>query len=816
MKAFSADVLTVTNNELLKETAYKIVAQDESTIMSILEFEDAELIAENYAQREYLKKILESNELTPIDEISGQGAFFIASICGFLISLIYYIIESIKIDRVNKRAREYWNSHSSYTNYNSYSGNSYSGGGYSNSNSSSSSNSSDSDRESDAGVYFQGNVSQNEGKFTTLNPYIDRTSVKNLKVSLEKFKEVAANSNIELKKFSHPTIDQASGNISAIRDLNDLMQQYNSLVNSFTSGNSSSVSKEIDEIKATNEKVRSKVNSDIDSLRINTTDYTDNADRYLSQRFEWMDGYDHDKGFKFIKLTPVSDLSRMTHMLNRIKYNVEHNPNMFGDKQSEVNNLFATLRKTSIKVAGVIQTANNNYWSYVSQEINQMNTVTKRIANRAKGVDFNEAYYFESATYQNSPELIEEAFGMDTQLSDMDERDLYREFYNDISDTSARFNIFSHTLERQAINQEALLFANAENDQAIYEGLLSINEDVGDKVKKAYFNTIAAIKKIFEKFMEKLTANFTTTKHYLDRYKDIILTKPFDNSQYKSQNLGLGIRRIYDQSKIPTLDLQTMTQSQLTDEVKFFNHYKNALAGDTSEKAKTDDIQDLAGINNWFKNYFCMQGHDFEFTGKQFQQNIKMYYDFLYDIRKIENNIKNSIREMEKGIKNLLKQAGKDVETGDTEGANGPGQGGGQNAQPNTEAAYSYLYEKWFTLNESGVLVEVETIHQDDNGNATGASRVKNVTGQDNSDNNTMQARNNHKNVIDNYCRVYSNVCSGMLKAKMSACEFIRNECMQVIRIHVKRYTGDGGQKNNNQQQNSNQQQQQGQQQNNK
>ena len=123
---------------------------------------------------------------------------------------------------------------------------------------------------------------------------------------------------------------------------------------------------------------------------------------------------------------------------------------------------------------------------------------------------------------------------------------------------------------------------------------------------------------------------------------------------------------------------------------------------------------------------------------------------------------------------------------------------------------YSYLYQTYLTLNEDGILVEAD-INSGAQAKAP-SSTMKNVAQNQNDD--TKQIQGADKSVADTKIKIYVDCCSAMLKAKMSACEFIRNELMQIIRHHVQSYIGPQAnqqtqsQKANNQQQNQQQQQQ--------
>ena len=65
----------------------------------------------------------------------------------------------------------------------------------------------------------------------------------------------------------------------------------------------------------------------------------------------------------------------------------------------------------------------------------------------------------------------------------------------------------------------------------------------------------------------------------------------------------------------------------------------------------------------------------------------------------------------------------------------------------------------------------------------TGANKVQNIA--DNKDADNSNAANDKKSDVDDRLKIYTDVCSSLLKSKMSAVEFARNELMTVIRKHV-------------------------------
>lgn len=369
-------------------------------------------------------------------------------------------------------------------------------------------------------------------------------------------------------------------------------------------------------------------------------------------------------------------------------------------------------------------------------------------------------------------------------------------YIREMDDTISRFNIRRHEYEFEAIGQESMIFASEATDYEKFEKIQAVNEAIGAKVKKIFYNTIAKIKEIFAKFMEKLRANFTTTKNYLDKYKNIILEKPFSDDRYKSKNLSDGISKI-ESIAVKRLNLTDMKDNMDTLDGAFGNCFTS------TPNVGQFDLTTADGQGKYWKTVFGMEGNDMDFTGKQFQANIKQYWDFLYDIGKTEKTIKKTIKDIEDSVNAVMKQAGADVD------------------KPNQESVYSYLYQKSFVL-KNGILTEMEKLGSDnpqpastgdnpaagDNAQQSYSQRMKNIEGDDKTDDNKDIAKKSGRPIMDTRCNNYAICATTMLKAKMSACEFIRSECMTLIRAEVQKYIGGGTNQQAQPQQQQNQQEQ--------
>ena len=79
----------------------------------------------------------------------------------------------------------------------------------------------------------------------------------------------------------------------------------------------------------------------------------------------------------------------------------------------------------------------------------------------------------------------------------------------------------------------------------VFDKLVAVNEGVTDKIKEGWAKAKSFFKRIWAKFVERLTSFFTSNQTYLDKYKEIILKKPMKAlDDVTMPNHTIGIQRI--------------------------------------------------------------------------------------------------------------------------------------------------------------------------------------------------------------------------------------------------------------------------------
>ena len=675
------------------------------------------------------------------------------------------------------------------------------------------------------------------------------------RITGKQFRNVARSmSPVDVIKYELPDKNICAGNVGSINVLisvcNDLSSAYNSIS-----------SNEVESAKSEFEKIKNKLDSaseDIKKVIDHETKLNEGKDpvptnpgEYLDSELKHMDGLKHVHAGLWTVPAPVFD---NVHSLKDLKKALEGllkkaNETEYEDSAKEIisslNSSVKNLRATCIELSSGIAKCANTYDETLRAIARQVGKVDDAVKDQCiafgnshelakfesaaflKPFNLQESMMYGDSTYTESDLLQESAFANDLALNED-----YTDYYQAIDDTSARFFIYMHENQMRAINEEALIFSETSiSDYEKFQRLQAVNEALGAKIKRGWYNAVAAIKEVFRKFMEKLTANFTTTKNYLDRYKNIILKANFNpKDEYKTQDLDTSINRILN-TEAPPFDFNDLVNAECNTPGEFFANVfskKARLDRPINDQIKFPDANSTMGdINEYFKSYFCMEGHDKTYSGADFQRGINNYFNFLYDIRKINQTIKKSIDNIEDTATKIMKQAGVDVNkpadnaqnnanaTGTSAAAPAANAGANATTQANNDSfVYSNLYQKYFTLNENGVLVEADI-----NAGAkpqTPSQGMKNVADKAEGSDDTNAIKNTERSSVDSKVKAYVDVCTGMLRAKMSACEFTRNELMQIIRHHVQAHIGNAAanpQQNNQQQQQTQQQEQQPQQQ---
>lgn len=852
MKAFSPEMFTEQAQASLRQEAYNILEQKPMAIRSVLEAEDDSIMMEMQARREMYISLLESQQqgLGIIDEAGLSGKMIAAIIAG-IIAIIGALIAMLtgkgggsssggsdnggrsiasstssskssasSTSKIEPKSDKQSTTHDMTTDDFEKGMNDKNAtlviGGKTGS-TFKRSNYIDGDSDIDSSLRHAKEI--NDKYYMPISVFTNwfvkddqdiEVSIK-WRITGKQFRKVAYSMpSVEVIKYELPDEKICSGNIGSINELisvcNDLISAYNSMQARDINAAKSEFDKIKNKLDAASEDIKkiiaheTTLNKDKDPIPMNPGEFIDSE----LKRIKGLK-YDHRGVFSAppTKFDNVHSLENLKKALEKLLKKARETEYYSEDNNSEstikmLNNAVKDLRTACKDLASGIANCAMTYDETernIARQISKVDETVKvqclKLAENRELSKFEsaaflrpfnleEAMMYGDSSYTESAELQEIAFGQDTTTQED-----YSDYYRAIDDMMTRASILTHKYQMRAMNEEALIFSENISDYEKFQRLQAVNEALSDKIKRGWYNAVAAIKEIFRKFMEKLTANFTTTKNYMDRYKNIILKADFNpNDTYKTQDLDEGIKRIY-QTEAPALNFNDFMGRDFSTAGQYFKIFDKTHSSIGSKVKIPDENSSIGDISTYYKAYFCMEGNEHTYTGKEFQSHITDFYNFLYDIRKINSTIKKSIRDIEDTANKIMKQAGADV--------NKPAEDTNTNAQPAPAAAesvYSILYQKYFTLNENGVLVEAE-INKGESTEAKAPSQtMRNVAQKAEGDDDTQNVRNTERGTVDAKVKAYVDVTTSMLKAKMSACEFIRNELMQIIRNHVQAHIG--------------------------
>lgn len=364
--------------------------------------------------------------------------------------------------------------------------------------------------------------------------------------------------------------------------------------------------------------------------------------------------------------------------------------------------------------------------------------------------------------------------------------------------------------------EDRLAFALKESmviSEADYSNIRAIQEaKLSDKVKATWKKFIAFIKGLVAKFMESLSNILLDEKAYLEKYKDIILNKkPKEDMEYSyTGNYTKGINRLIN-TEVPMFDyykyrkeLEAEGDAELVQKImsgKQFNY---------------DDGETLA---EQFKSYFLAL-EDGQQEGKFANLNMTDIYNFCYNFNKIKgivdkdiNRLEASTRAIENAINKELAAAGNDA-AGDKV----------ENTTTNTQTNTTNQSANKTTVNKASATIDGEKVDADVVDNKTGAklasaiisnrgsiiSEKVEISGDKPSSDATskMSSTQNRDadaekdaasagaavakdaNDVSKAANKWIDVCRPLIAAKLTACQQIAKDYMDIIRAHVRSYGG--------------------------
>jgi len=334
--------------------------------------------------------------------------------------------------------------------------------------------------------------------------------------------------------------------------------------------------------------------------------------------------------------------------------------------------------------------------------------------------------------------------------------------------------------------QESVLTAQEKNT---LNNMFVVTEGVAEKVKGAIAKIIAALTRIWGRFIEAMSALIKRDKNYLIKYKDIILKKTFlQNYTFTMYNYQVGQPDLLG-TYAPAFNFSSLEKDLESEEIFVTKYFKKVEA----IQKKNGDINFEEAVKILFR------GSDSELAIESSKFNMTDAYNFCVNYEAIakkfdtdKKNIKVAADDVQKRIEQMSREAKTQepvapVPTGATK----------ESFDFFAYGSYkSYLYENT-VINEVDIKApEQATVNQTPSqagvSNTSDPNKaVINQQGTANKEVDQTQIDNaggSDKSV--DKIKIYIKVVGELMTAKCQVCEEMYKAYMQIIRSHVKDHVG--------------------------
>jgi hypothetical protein len=303
-----------------------------------------------------------------------------------------------------------------------------------------------------------------------------------------------------------------------------------------------------------------------------------------------------------------------------------------------------------------------------------------------------------------------------------------------------------------------------------YSNIVALQEaKMGDKIKVKWQKFVTFIKNMFAKFMESMTNILYNEKDYLEKYKDIILKKkPKDDMEFSyTGDYKEGINRITN-VEVPLFE---------------YNKYKAELEAEgdgplANKLLPSFRYSDGETLAEQFKGYFLVLDAGTK-EGKFSSLNMTELYNFCYNFNKIKNIVNKDLERIDASTRNIEKMIKDNL------------------ASANTTEKVNYVVNPATEVEESSIVLEAEDKKEGLKITTTDVSKTVSSTKDRDSDAETRAADNaageasgKNEEDISKAADKWIRVCQTLVAAKLTACQQISKDYMDIIRAHVRSYVG--------------------------
>lgn len=376
-------------------------------------------------------------------------------------------------------------------------------------------------------------------------------------------------------------------------------------------------------------------------------------------------------------------------------------------------------------------------------------------------------------------------------------------------DYITEYNVFMYN-QNKAMAQTKFEFYISEcmvlaEGQDVVNRIRSLHE-AEDKTIGGFFKKIwEFIKRIWAKFIDKMTRLISGNKRWLDKNRAIILNNPFKYESITIYNYPVGVDRIV-KGKLPAFDFDKLDAAgNLKDDATTYQF----VASEVGYKEYKYNEDDDSSFSTDMKEYFWGGAEQVEIPKSKV--NLTDMFNYCYEYEKMKDIIVKDKEALEKAIESMnkivtnkaIKTAAEPVDKTDEK-------------EPTTtmgdkkeSAVFSNVYGYSITeADKAAVNGDPDhDVNKDDvvrkassssgvygSKDATAKANVSNVDKDDTaSERNTATANaatGEQAAEMQKKCTRYNNAASGVLSAKLSAAEQCYKDYLRIMIAHVDSYTG--------------------------
>lgn len=357
-----------------------------------------------------------------------------------------------------------------------------------------------------------------------------------------------------------------------------------------------------------------------------------------------------------------------------------------------------------------------------------------------------------------------------------------------------KFETRIEEINAQRYLNECIILASEATHLEKIRSIRSITEAEAKQSKNIVSRAIDGIKRIFQKFLEKLRSIGKDNTKYLIKYKKVILESKPMAQKIKMKDCFTGIDRL-TKAKIGQFNYDAIKGKMETPEAAQ-EWLKQQLPA-----VNDDALNGIKEFRTWCLAYFCVAPEsplkEFEMSDPA-QINMTDVYNFMFDIKKIESQLSSDQKGLEETANSFATAAEKiSHEVNPTQTA------ATSTSKPHirltqTEAmAWSVVYNKVLTeavIHELEKVTDAKAAPAEDPARAS--SNVANSTEDAPDAEKSLKAANvagsnEELQKVKLHTDNYTAAVRTFFTAKLTATEVIRGELMQLVRLHVKNFIKD-------------------------